>query len=125
QPESGCGTASSAAASNCAGPRQANSRTIVSAAGRRMHNEASFISMKESLMPESHKRVLQKLNEAIRRKDFDACMAYCTDDTEWTFVGERTLSGKAAVREWMERAYQDPPRFQVHRMIAEDDALAV
>jgi len=76
-------------------------------------------------MPESPRSVLQKLNEAIVRKDFDGCMACCTDDTHWTFVGERTLSGKAAVREWMESAYQEPPRFEVHRMIAENDSLAV
>jgi ketosteroid isomerase-like protein len=76
-------------------------------------------------MPESPKSVLNRLNAAIRQKDFDACMACCTDDTEWVFVGERTLKGKAAVRQWMESAYQEPPRFQVHRMIAEDDSLAV
>lgn len=76
-------------------------------------------------MPESHKSVLQKLNEAIRRMDFDECMACCTEDTEWTFVGERTLRGKAAVRTWMEDAYREPPRFQVHRMIEEGDTLAV
>ncbi|MCC2675851.1 MAG: hypothetical protein K0Q43_4017 [Ramlibacter sp.] len=76
-------------------------------------------------MPESHKSVLQKLNAAILQKDFDGCMACCTDDTEWTFVGERTLRGKTAVRAWMEDAYQVPPRFQVHRMIAEDDMLVV
>jgi len=75
-------------------------------------------------MPESPRSVLEKLNDAIGRKDFDGAMACCTDDTEWTFVGERTLRGKAAVREWMETAYQQPPRFEVHRLIAEGDSLA-
>jgi ketosteroid isomerase-like protein len=46
---------------------------------------------------------------------------FCTEDTEWTFVGDTTISGKAAVREWMRVAYKEPPRFTVHRMIAEGD----
>lgn len=38
-------------------------------------------------------------------------------------MGDPTLSGKQAVRQWMQSAYRDLPRFNVHRMIVEGDFL--
>ena len=40
---------------------------------------------------------------------------------EWTFVGERTLQGKEAVRRYVNATYLRPPRFTVDRLIAEGD----
>ncbi|HEY0685509.1 MAG TPA: nuclear transport factor 2 family protein [Steroidobacter sp.] len=75
-------------------------------------------------MPNINKQILEKANAAISQGDFEGFLALCTEDTVWTFEGGRTLRGKAAVREWMKTAYQEPPRFRVHRMIAEGDFLA-
>jgi len=72
-------------------------------------------------MPENRKEILQKANAAIARGDYEGFLRYCTDDTKWTFVGERTLKGKEAVRQWMTSTYQEPPKFEVHRMVAEGD----
>ena len=74
-------------------------------------------------MPETYKATLAKANAAIVQGDFEGFLQYCTEDTKWTFVGDRTLYGKQAVREWMEDAYRQLPKFNVHRMIAEDDFL--
>ena len=75
-------------------------------------------------MSQTNKEILEKANAAITQRDFEGFLALCTEDTVWTFEGDRTLKGKAAVREWMKVTYQEPPRFQVHRMIAEDDFVA-
>ena len=72
-------------------------------------------------MADTHKAILEKANAAIAEGDFEGFLRFCTEDTEWTFVGDRTVSGKDAVREWMATAYGEPPRFRVHRMIAEGD----
>jgi uncharacterized protein (TIGR02246 family) len=69
----------------------------------------------------SHKEVLEEANEAITKGDFEGFLAFCTDDTEWTFEGDTTLRGKDAVREWMEATYTEPPNFKVDRMIAEGE----
>ncbi|HEX2534262.1 MAG TPA: nuclear transport factor 2 family protein [Chitinophagaceae bacterium] len=69
------------------------------------------------------KEVLAKANEAIRKGDHEGFLSFCTEDTEWTFVGERILRGKAAVREWMATAYAEPPEFRVEQLIAEGDFL--
>lgn len=74
-------------------------------------------------MSESHKATLAKANAAIALGDLEGFLQFCTEDTKWTFVGDRTLCGKQAVRQWMQYAYRELPRFNVHRMIAEGDFL--
>jgi ketosteroid isomerase-like protein len=75
-------------------------------------------------MSETHKKVLEKANAAIAAGNYEEFLTFCTEDTEWTFVGDRTLSGKEAVRQWMATAYSEPPIFSVARMIAEGDFVA-
>lgn len=70
-----------------------------------------------------NKEILEKANAAIVKGDFEGFLALCTEDTEWTFEGDRTLRGKAAVRQWMATAYKEPPKFKVHRMVAEGDIV--
>lgn len=74
-------------------------------------------------MSDAHKDVLERANAAIATGDIEGFLAYCTDDTKWTFVGEQTLRGKEEVRRYMATAYKDPPSFQTERMIAEGDDL--
>ena len=74
-------------------------------------------------MPHPHKATLEKANAAIVRGDYEGFLKFCTEDTEWTFVGDQTLKGKEAVRRWMAAVYKEPPQFQVERMIA--DAVTV
>lgn len=72
----------------------------------------------------TNKEVLQKANAAISAGDYEGFLALCTDETVWVFEGDTTLKGKAAVREWMKTAYKEPPKFNVHRMIAENEFVA-
>jgi uncharacterized protein len=74
-------------------------------------------------MDTPHKTTLERANAAARRGDAEGFLALCTEDTVWTFVGDRVLKGKPAVREWMSEAYQTPPEFNVHRMVVEGDFL--
>lgn len=67
----------------------------------------------------NNKEILQKANEAITQGDYEGFLSFCTEDTEWTFVGEQVLKGKQAVREYMEKVYTEPPRFMVEHIIAE------
>ena len=72
-------------------------------------------------MAENHKLILEKANAVIARGDYEGFLAFCTEDTKWTFVGDRTIDGKEAVRRWMATAYREPPDFKVRHMIAEGD----
>lgn len=72
-------------------------------------------------MSDYNKSVLQKANAAITQGDYEGFLSFCTDDTEWTFVGDRTLRGKEAVRKYMAEVYDEPPKFNVTNLIAEGD----
>lgn len=76
-------------------------------------------------MSERNKAILLEGNAAIAEGDNEGFLSHCTDDTEWTFVGDRTLKGKEAVRQYMATAYVEPPKFTVEHLIAEGDFLTV
>lgn len=72
-------------------------------------------------MSKSNKDVLEEANAHIVAGNNEGFLSLCTEDIIWTAVGESTLNGKAAVREWMKKAYVEPPEFTVKHMVAEDD----
>ncbi len=75
-------------------------------------------------MSEVHKEILARANAAILEGDFEGFLAHCTEDTQWMFLGDRTIRGKENVRQWMVTTYKEPPKFKVHQMIAEGDTVA-
>ena len=72
-------------------------------------------------MSENNKAILEAANAAIAKGNYEGFLSFCADDTEWTFVGDRTLNGKEAVRQWMATTYIEPPTFRVAHFIAEGD----
>lgn len=72
-------------------------------------------------MSERNKAILEAANAAITDGNYEGFLAFCAEDTEWTFVGGQTLKGKAAVREWMAATYKEPPKFAVTRMLVDGD----
>lgn len=72
-------------------------------------------------MKGSNKVILQKANALITEGDHEGFLAFCTEDTLWTFVGDKTLHGKEAVRQWMATTYIEPPKFMVENLIEEGD----
>src|SRR5688572_19567513 len=74
-------------------------------------------------MSTDNKGVLLAANAAIDKGDTEGFLAFCTDDIEWTAVGEMTLQGKEAVRQWMVASYLEPPRYTVTGLVAEGDML--
>lgn len=74
-------------------------------------------------MSEDNKKVLLSANAAIDNGDTEGFLSFCTEDLEWTAVGEFTLKGKEAVRQWMAVAYLESPQYTVADLIAEGDFL--
>lgn len=72
-------------------------------------------------MSESSKAILTQANAAVAKGDYEGFLSHCTDDVEWKFVGDQTLKGKEAVRQYIHATYLEPPVFSVARLIAEDD----
>jgi uncharacterized protein len=72
-------------------------------------------------MSEKNKEILLEGNAAIAEGNHEGFLLFCDDDIEWTFVGDKTLKGKEAVRQWMATTYLEPPKFMVANLIAEGD----
>lgn len=72
-------------------------------------------------MSAKNKAILEEANAAIAQGNYEGFLSFCADDTKWTFVGDKTLNGKEAVRQYMAEAYIEPPKFRVADLIAEGD----
>lgn len=72
-------------------------------------------------MSEQNKAVLVKANACVARGDHEGFLSFCTDDTQWIFVGDQTLQGKEAVRAYMKAQYVEPPVFNVENLISEGE----
>lgn len=72
-------------------------------------------------MRDTNKTILIKANAAITKGDNEGFLEFCTDDTEWNLVGDKTLRGKQAVRVWMSTEYKEPPKFRVANLIEGED----
>ncbi|MBD1847952.1 nuclear transport factor 2 family protein [Cyanobacteria bacterium FACHB-63] len=72
-------------------------------------------------MSENNKAILEAANAAIAKGNYEGFLSFCADDTQWTFVGDKTLKGKEAVRQWMATEYMEPPLNIVANLIAEGD----
>ena len=69
----------------------------------------------------NNKAILEKANAAVTAGDNEGLLSFCTDDTAWTFVGDKSLRGKEAVRQYMATTYMEPPKFMVENLIAEGE----
>ncbi|WP_343674682.1 nuclear transport factor 2 family protein [Chitinophaga sp.] len=83
--------------------------------------DAFFSNQKQYLMNLDNKTILEKANAAITEGNNEAFLSFCTDDLVWTFVGDRILQGKEAVRQYMATVYVEPPKFTVENLIAEGE----
>ena len=65
--------------------------------------------------------MLLEANDKIAHGDHEGFLAFCSEDLVWEFIGERVLEGKAAVRDYLEATYREPPVFDVQQLIGDND----
>jgi uncharacterized protein (TIGR02246 family) len=75
-------------------------------------------------MNQNNKAILEKANAAVTEGDNEGFLSYCTEDLVWTFVGDKVLQGKEAVRQYMAARYVEPPKFMVENLIAEGEYVS-
>jgi prepilin-type processing-associated H-X9-DG protein len=69
-----------------------------------------------------NKDIVAKVNAAFADGNVDGFLAYCADDVAWTIVGDTTVQGKDAIRQWMaSMGPMEPPTFTVAHVLAEGD----
>ncbi|MCA1589090.1 MAG: nuclear transport factor 2 family protein [Acidobacteria bacterium] len=75
-------------------------------------------------MSEQNKKIVEEINAAFAEGNVEKFLEKCTENVEWTMVGEKHVIGKSAIREWMASMEgMEPPKFSVDRIIAEGDSV--
>ena len=73
-------------------------------------------------MSVNNKAIVAKVNAAFAAGSTEGFLACCADDVAWTMVGDTTVPGKDAIRQWMASMGSiEPPQLTVHNVIAEGD----
>jgi ketosteroid isomerase-like protein len=74
-------------------------------------------------MSAGNREIVEKVNAAFAENSVEGWLGFCADDVEWTIVGEKSVKGKEAIRNWMASMDIEPPKFTVARIIAEGDSV--
>ena len=74
-------------------------------------------------MSAKNKEIIEKVNASFAEGGVEGFLSFCADDVVWTIVGDRTVKGKGAIREWMASMNMEPPKFTVANIIAEGDSV--
>src|SRR4029453_3086923 len=75
-------------------------------------------------MSATNKAIVAKVNAAFAEGSTEGFLSFCAEDVAWTMVGDTTVKGKDAIRQWMaSMGPMEPPKFTVHNIIAEGDCV--
>lgn len=66
-------------------------------------------------------KILLDANQLVREGKYEEYLSYLTEDSKWVFVGERTLLGKEAVRQYIKEFYLAPPIFDMEKSIEQGE----
>jgi ketosteroid isomerase-like protein len=72
-------------------------------------------------MSAKNKQIIDQVNAAFAKNNFEGFLGFCTDDVAWTMIGEKHVKGKDAIRQWMKSMSGEAPKFTVSNVIAEGD----
>jgi uncharacterized protein len=72
-------------------------------------------------MSAKNKEIVEKVNASFAEGSVEGFLSFCADYVTWTMVGNKTVSGKNAIREWMGSMDIEPPKFTVANIIGEGD----
>ena len=73
-------------------------------------------------MSQKHKEIIEKVNASFAKGSTEGFLSSCAENVEWTMVGDKTVRGRDAIRQWMaSMGDMEPPKFTVDNVIAEGD----
>ena len=72
-------------------------------------------------MSATNREIVEEVNASFAEGGVEGFLSHCAEDVVWTIVGEKTVTGKNTIREWMASMNMEPPKFTVNNIIAEGD----
>jgi ketosteroid isomerase-like protein len=74
-------------------------------------------------MSANYKQIVEKINDSFSEGNIEGFLEHCKDDVTWRIVGEKTVTGKDATREFMKSTGGTIPDFTVDKIVAEGDSV--
>ena len=75
-------------------------------------------------MSTKNKQIVEKINDSFAKGNTEGCLDNCADNVVWRMIGDKTITGKNAIREFMASMEgTEPPKFTVDNTIAEGDSV--
>jgi ketosteroid isomerase-like protein len=74
-------------------------------------------------MAADRKNTVQQINNAFAENNLEKVLSFCADDLTWTMVGDTTVRGKDAIRQWMASMDPQTPQITVRDTVAEGDLV--
>jgi len=74
-------------------------------------------------MPADRKTIVENINAAFAENNLEKVLSFCTEDLIWTMVGDKTVKGKDAIRQWIASMNPEPPQLMIQQIIAEGDVV--
>jgi uncharacterized protein len=72
-------------------------------------------------MAADRKAIVEQINEGFARNDLEQVLSFCSDNLSWNMIGEKTVTGKDAIRTWIASMGPQPPQFTIEHTVAEGD----
>ena len=67
--------------------------------------------------------IVDEVNAAFAANKFEGFLGHCTNDVVWTMVGDRTVSGVDAIRNWLSSMPGEAPKFTVDHVSGDGDTV--
>ena len=73
-----------------------------------------------------NKELVQKINDAFAKGNFQYLSQYLTEETRWNIIGISTVIGKEEILKALEmQDLENFPDVRVHHVVAEEDSVVV
>ena len=75
-------------------------------------------------MSEQNKNIVQEINASFMEGNTEKFLSLCDENVRWDLLGEKSIEGKTAIREFMSAMDGCPaPQFSVRDIVADGDVV--
>lgn len=76
-------------------------------------------------MSDKYKEIVEQVDAAFGANNIEGFLELCAEDVKWEIIGDKTIEGKDAIRQFAaSMGGMAPPKIENRRMIADGDSVA-
>lgn len=74
-------------------------------------------------MSAKNKQIIDKINDSFAEGNIEGFLEHCADDVVWRMIGDKSFTGKGAIREFMTSTGGELPDFTIDKVIGDGDSV--